>query len=118
MIRDVVQPQVFVTAALKREQKKLALTWSHGGQSLQQVYTQNLCFVNYTKCRSTLLIQIWILAFCLCTSLFFLALQRGREPYFDTGGFQAQLLVNNAYNIFRIMVQTKNPNLDLYQKFV
>ena len=27
-------------------------------------------FVNYTKCRSTLLIPIWILAFCLCTAPF------------------------------------------------
>ena len=34
--------------------------------------TQNLCFVDYTKCRSTLLIWIWILAFCQCTTLFFL----------------------------------------------
>ena len=34
----------------------------------------NLCFTDYTKCRSMLqvLIQIWILAFCLCTALFFL----------------------------------------------
>ena len=34
--------------------------------------TQNLCLVDCTKCRSTLLIRIWILAFCLCTTLFFL----------------------------------------------
>ena len=34
--------------------------------------TQNLCLVDCTKCRSTLLIRIWILAFCLCNPLFFL----------------------------------------------
>ena len=34
--------------------------------------TQNLCLVDCTKCRSTLLIRIWILAFCLCKPLFFL----------------------------------------------
>ena len=37
-IRDVVQPPVFVTAALKRKYKKqLALTWSRGGPSLPPV---------------------------------------------------------------------------------
>ena len=37
-VRDVVQPPVFVTAALKRKEKKLASTWSRGGPSLAQVY--------------------------------------------------------------------------------
>ena len=37
--RDVLQPPVFVTAALKRKKKvvKLALIWSHGGLSLMPV---------------------------------------------------------------------------------
>ena len=59
--------------------KNFALTWSRGGPSLglatagiKPGQTQNLCFVDYTKCRSTLLIRIWILAFCLCNPLFFL----------------------------------------------
>ena len=30
-----------------------------------------MCFANYSKCRSTLLIWVWILAFCLCNPLFF-----------------------------------------------
>ena len=33
---------------------------------------KNLCFVDYTKCRSTLPIRIWILAFCQCTAIVFL----------------------------------------------
>ena len=36
-----------------------------------------MCFTNYTKCRSTFLIWIWILPFCLCNSKFFLALHFG-----------------------------------------
>ena len=60
----------------KKENKKTCshlVMWQPAAPAgIKPGQTQNLCFVDYTKCRSTLLIQIWVLAFCLCTSLFFL----------------------------------------------
>ena len=74
--RDVVQPPVFVAAALKRKERKTCshlVTWRPVAPAgINSGQTQNLCFVDYTKCKSTLLIRIWILAFCLCTALFLL----------------------------------------------
>ena len=46
--------------------------WPVAPAGIKPCQTQNLFFVNYKKCMSTLLIQIWILDFCLCTALFFL----------------------------------------------
>ena len=58
--------------------KKIKKTCSHlvtwrpvAPASVKPCETQNLCLVDCTKCRSTLLIRIWIFAFCLCTTLFF-----------------------------------------------
>ena len=78
LARDVVQPPVFVNAALKRKYKKtcshiIIVTWRPVALAgIKPGQTQNLCLVDCTKCRSTRLIRIWILAFCLCTTLFFL----------------------------------------------
>ena len=57
--RDVVQPPVFVSAApLNRKLKKPCshlVTWRPVAPGIKPGETQNLCFVDYTKCRSTLL---------------------------------------------------------------
>ena len=62
-----------------RTKKKIKKTCSHpvtwrpvAPAGIKPGETQNLCLVDCTKCRSTLLIRIWILAFCLCNPLFFL----------------------------------------------
>ena len=62
----------FRDCSSKRKYKNPALTWSRVGPSLPPVY--NTCFTDYIifTYRSTLLIRIWILAFCLCNALFFL----------------------------------------------
>ena len=99
----MVQPPVFVTAALKQKPCSHLVTWRPVAPAgIKSGETQNLCFVDYTNCRSTLLIRKWILAFCLCTALFFLALQRGTEPYFDTDVFPAQLLAGRPDGCIKI----------------
>ena len=75
-IRDVVQLPIFLTAALKIKLKKTCshlVTWLPvASASIKPGEAQNLCLVDCTKCRSTLVIRIWILAFFLGTTLFFL----------------------------------------------
>ena len=44
------------------------VTWDRCSRQYKFGETQNLCFTDYTKCRSKLLILIWILAICLCNS--------------------------------------------------
>ena len=59
----------FRDCSTKNKIKFLASTWSRGGSSLLPVCNpakNNLWSADYMKCRSTLLIRIWILAFCLC----------------------------------------------------
>ena len=72
--RDVVQPPVFVTAALERNKKKLALSSLSPGQVAarrSRQYKTLLCVLSTRwNVRPTLLIWIWILAFCLCNPLF------------------------------------------------
>ena len=74
--RDMVQPPVFLTSALKRKLKKTCIhlaTWRPVARAgILSGETQKLWFTDYTKCRSKLLIQIWILAFCLCNTHVFL----------------------------------------------
>ena len=59
----------------KTKKIKLALTWSRVGPSLQPVYNpakQKFCASPITRnVGPTLMIRIWILAFCLCNPLFF-----------------------------------------------
>ena len=66
----------FCDCSTKKKIKKTCshlITWRPVAPAgIKPGQTQNLCFVDYTKCRSTLLIRIWILGFCLCTALFFL----------------------------------------------
>ena len=73
--RDVVQLPVFVTAALKRNKKncfQLVMCWPVASASIYSDKTRKLCFTNDRKCRSTLLILKWIMAFCLCNPFIFL----------------------------------------------
>ena len=68
----------------REKKKKLA---SMLARRLRNGETQNLCFTNKTKCRSTLLIQIWILAaFYTCNA----------NPPIDTGGCSAQQLTRHC----------------------
>ena len=63
---------------LKTTEKKIktcfqmVTCWPVAPASIYSGEPQNLCFTDYKKCRSTLLIRIWILAFCLCNALFLL----------------------------------------------
>ena len=62
----------FCDCHTKKKIIKKLVTWLPVTPScIKPGQTQKLCFVDYTKCRSTLLIWIWI-ALCLCTALFFL----------------------------------------------
>ena len=79
--RDGIQQPVFVTAALNRNLKtSFHLVWWPVHCCSRRVYkeTQNVCFSNYTRCRSTLstlLHRLGILAFhpcnCECNPQFF-----------------------------------------------
>ena len=75
--RDMVQPPVFVTAALKRKKTKLALSSLASqlvGPSLAPVYNpakhKSFALPITRNVRPTPLIWIRILAFCLCNTLF------------------------------------------------
>ena len=64
-------PPVFLTAALKRKYKKPAFTWSCVGQLLLHLHIP----VKHKIWASTITLNvvhapIWILAFCLCNTLF------------------------------------------------